>query len=332
MVVILFTSPTMLLAIDYVTCNSGNYDTPVASSTIRFSTDGGATCTITPSSITWVSGDVLEVKAGTTLTVEANWAISVDITVNVKGNIVFDNGKMDLTAGSTLNMYPGSTIACVGGCGNNDQIRIGTAQYSGTELNDINNAPRPTTINSGGSILPVTLLFFKALPHDDVIQLLWATATEKNFDRFVIEKTLDGKDFFEVGTLKGAGTTSTRQDYKFDDLLPVSGRSYYRLKSIDFDGYTEYFDLVRVDFAAAKRVVVSPNPTIGSEINILMNFASETNTQILVVDVFGKEYLRRDLTNAYGKTALPTELTPGTYILKAKSGKDEFITRFIVSK
>ncbi len=323
-------SLSKMLAVTYVTCNSANYNTPVGSSTIRFSTNGGATCTIAPGSITWLAGDILEVKAGTTLTVNASWAIGVDITVNVKGNIVFDNGKLDLTAGSKLTMYPGSTMTCIGGCSNNDQIRIGTAQYKGADLDNINNGSRPTTIGNGGIILPVKLLFFKALPHDDVIQLIWATASEENFDRFVIEKTIDGKDFFEIGTVKGAGTTSVRQDYDFKDTSPVSGRTYYRLKSIDFDGYTEYFEVVRVDFYSEKHVIISPNPIEGSEINIFLNFNSETSTQFIVLDIFGKEYFRSNVETTFAKNVLQSNLSSGTYILKVQSGTDQFISRFIV--
>ena len=48
----------------------------------------------------------------------------------------------------------------------------------------------------------------------------------------------EGKSFQSIAKVKGNGTTTQRHDYFLDDEKPYIGKNYYRLKSVDFDGYT----------------------------------------------------------------------------------------------
>lgn len=95
--------------------------------------------------------------------------------------------------------------------------------------------------------LPVSLLYFRAqaLP-DNRVQLNWATATERDADRFEIQRSRTLAEFGTVGQLPARGTTDTRQLYTFTDDWPDAGTTYYRLRQVDRDGTAHLSEVVAV--------------------------------------------------------------------------------------
>lgn len=93
--------------------------------------------------------------------------------------------------------------------------------------------------------LPVELLFFSAKAEGDVIRTSWSTATERNNSGFVVQRSLDGSHFEDVGTVPGAGDAQQQQDYGWDDRDAPAGRTlYYRLEQRDLDGATTLSEVV----------------------------------------------------------------------------------------
>lgn len=310
------------------TCNSGIWESNSGSTTLTFSKDGGPCISPYNAAFVIAAGDFIDFLAPHNVSLASNISIGVNVTVRFYGAVSFDNGKLDLTTNSTIQLYAGSTLTCSGGCGNNDQIRIGSTQYKGDDLNTINNAPRPTTVGSAG-ILPVNLLFFNGKTVEKQVILQWATAIEKDFNYFVIERSASGKEFYEIGKRKGAGNSNVRIDYKFDDPSPFVGRSYYRLKAVDFDGYTEYFNIVVIDFVDAKSVSIYPNPYRDSEeLTIALNFANDETSYASIYDSRGLEQLSFNFSGPEYKTSIP--LSAGSYILKIRSGSTHYISRLVV--
>jgi hypothetical protein len=89
--------------------------------------------------------------------------------------------------------------------------------------------------------------------------LNWITATELNNSGFEIERSLsptpslregalEQSGWSRIGFVNGNGTSSEVHNYSFADESPAAGKSYYRLKQIDFDGSFEYSNAVEVDF------------------------------------------------------------------------------------
>ena len=84
--------------------------------------------------------------------------------------------------------------------------------------------------------LPVTLLDFTAKDKKDYIELKWSTATEKNNDYFVVQKSDDAEDFTTITTVKGTGNSNIIQNYLYKDLNISNVINYYRLLQVDYDG------------------------------------------------------------------------------------------------
>lgn len=112
-------------------------------------------------------------------------------------------------------------------------------------------------------VLPVELIDFDVTVDEDDIILDWSTASELNNSFFTIEKSTDGENFTEIGTVNGVGNSTEKVDYNFVDTNPTRGINYYRLVQTDYDGTTSYSDVVSINWGGnRKSAVVSlyPNP------------------------------------------------------------------------
>jgi hypothetical protein len=113
--------------------------------------------------------------------------------------------------------------------------------------------------------LPVTLMGFTAKVQQQRVSLAWATASETNNDHFLVERSLDGKSFGVIGKVTGAGSSAVKMNYAFQDAFAPAGIAYYRLRQVDFDGTSEYSNVVavRVKEAGGGTAKVYPNPAAG---------------------------------------------------------------------
>lgn len=116
-------------------------------------------------------------------------------------------------------------------------------------------------------LIPVELTSFTSKVIDNSVLLNWSTATELNNYGFEIQRTSDRSftDWSSIGFINGRGTTSEPQTYSFRDDNLASGKYYYRLKQIDFDGTYEFTHIVEAE-------ILNPN-----EFNLSQNYPNPFN-------------------------------------------------------
>ncbi len=229
--------------------------------------------------------------------------------------------------------------------GKNNNAFSGSGSISGGSLEVKNGSscgsPCPVTggfssCNSGdafctnNSVLPVSLIEFSAKAEGQVVSLKWATASELNFDYFSIERSTDGVSFLEIGQVVGHGTTDERHDYSFVDNNPLNVKLYYRLKTVDFDDYEEYFNIAIVDFGGTRQVSVYPNPVADGKLNVQFNFIPGKATQVQITDMMGAQKVSYDIESTDSQFYLPINLEPGTYIIRLRSDDFNSVSRFMV--
>lgn len=293
--------------------------------------------------VTLGSGASMNVPAGGilivtgNLTLQGNFNMANGGNVVVKGNLNVTNGNVNNTAnfyvfGSTSASGGGKVNGC-DGFGNPGGCNPRTAGGIGNSTDLANNNPSLSDFVDNLGILPVELLHFYLEKNDKEVTLHWATASELNFDRFVVEKTRDGKTFVEIGEREGAGISTSRIDYSFTDKQPLLGRTYYRLKAIDFDGYTEYFGVVTANFEGAEQLIVAPNPAVGNDVKFQLNYSAEGALYCRVLNASGDQVFSSfiqpngfDSEYTIGKT-----LTSGLYFLIVQQGQERKTVRFVVN-
>jgi hypothetical protein len=364
MLLVIFCSAILISGYAQKTCTSNptTINSNINFGSITWTASGGATVTecnnMADGLITFSGNVVVDLANNRTIT------ISNDVNINGNFNISGGNGSvLTVTGGNTLyvagNMgdtdnnniqYNVATVndeIIVDGTlfGKNNNAFTGAGSISGGTL-DVKNGSTcgtPCPVTGGftnctagdafcttNGVLPVELIFFKAFIGIDHIKLSWATASELNFDYFDIEKSTDGTNFKSIATVKGNGTTSERHDYVLTDEKPIIGKSYYRLKSIDYDGYTEYFDVVMVDFDGKKNFAVYPNPTDGIKFNAETNFIPQRNAFVIIYSTNGVEIAHYRISGEQSELTMPVKLEAGLYYAKFISGEFTSVQRFMV--
>lgn len=176
--------------------------------------------------------------------------------------------------------------------------------------------------------LPIELLSFSAKTEVSSIVLNWTTASETNNDFFTIERSVKGKDWEAIGTVDGAGNSSTELNYNFIDQEPLFGKSYYRLKQTDYDGAYEYSKVAHATFEGSINTdaQIYPNPTSG-DLNIIFK---RKDAQWKIVNIIGQDVS----ANATILEQSPFELKinidrleSGIYFIVTDSGPIKFLKK-----
>jgi predicted phosphodiesterase len=97
-------------------------------------------------------------------------------------------------------------------------------------------------------VTPVEITTFNGSFENNTVKLKWNTATEINNLRFDVERKTNNQEWVNVGSVAGAGNSSSPRAYSYSDkTFLFSGKYSYRLKQIDFDGKSSYSKVINVD-------------------------------------------------------------------------------------
>ncbi|MFT4665462.1 MAG: hypothetical protein ACI9RM_000967 [Ulvibacter sp.] len=187
-------------------------------------------------------------------------------------------------------------------------------------------------------MLPVELVDFEAEEKNENVYLNWSTATEINNDYFLIEHSIDGKQFEKIERVDGVGNSVLINHYNFIHKGPVNGVNYYRLRQVDYDGRFEYSDIVSVKLRSEnKEVSVYPNffsESITVKIPLLENnYTSNNERTIKVFGVYNRLVQSHKLPNSDDTIDLNfSELSEGIYFIRADMGNEDFTTLRILKQ
>ncbi|MBC8083540.1 MAG: right-handed parallel beta-helix repeat-containing protein [Hymenobacter sp.] len=178
-------------------------------------------------------------------------------------------------------------------------------------------------LDSDVTVLPVELTEFTATAGGADARLSWATASELNNERFVVERSADGRQFEPVGTVAGHGTTQQAHRYAHTDVGAArAGRLlYYRLRQEDTDGRINFSPvrIVRFEGAGAGPVfTLHPNPTQAGTTLDLTAEAAGQSCRVLLRDLQGRRLHSFGLAGGQ-RHLLPTAALPaGTYLVEVR--------------
>ncbi len=169
--------------------------------------------------------------------------------------------------------------------------------------------------------LPVVLISFESRANTaGQVELFWATAEEINSDVFEIERSVEGKDFIKIGTVKARGTAA---DYFYRDIDVRSGVHYYRLKQLDMDGTFEYSPVIAATTDPNQRNIrIFPTTTKNQ---IFIETPNTIQRQILVFNAWGQLMSPVISDQAVDLTTMP----PGIYFVQVKAGLEKVTARII---
>ncbi|MEX1132445.1 MAG: integrin alpha, partial [Flavobacteriales bacterium] len=143
-------------------------------------------------------------------------------------------------------------------------------------------------------VLPLELLEFTGETERSSNVLRWTTATETGTSHFVLERSIDNRNFISLGVVAAAGNSLASIEYRYEDNDPPQGLAYYRLRMQDLDGSFEHSPVIALQRGTTLNI--HPNPV----------------AELLTWDVQEDQVQRARILDALGRLIADVPATTGT--------------------
>ena len=333
----------------YTATNSGNWSNPATWGPGTKPASPCSGCSITINANVVVTLDVsIKFTGGTVLTIGSDNTSPAALVIPASGGTSIATGYnilLDFASPTTKIVLknPNTTLAAIPGGiydgiftdlanGVVDIKTVGNANlpsifFNGQPTTGVNPGPTntaitgPATLTSNGT-LPIILDHFNAVLNGKQVELDWATLIEVNGDHFGVERSIDGKNWTNLGNITAAGNSETKTSYSYVDRFPVTGANYYRLQMMDKDGKYAYSPVKVVRGVQIKGYSVFPNPA-RDYVNLTMGVDAPSELTIRLVSSTGLVLQERKYSQGAGSTvSIPVFNYPaGNYVLTI-TGKD----------
>ena len=186
--------------------------------------------------------------------------------------------------------------------------------------------------------LPIILSTFTAKKENErSVHLDWSTSSEINSNNFIIERSQDGQDWTDIGTVSAAGNSTNTIAYNYlDSDLPLSSRNlnnilYYKLRLVDLDGKYIHSDIRVVHmnvFNTDNSFAIYPNPSM-QYFNIdLTNIDTQYgDLHLSVYDMMGKRVIKKKILGGGIELLDMSEYPTGLYQVKITQGAKQYQNR-----
>jgi len=123
------------------------------------------------------------------------------------------------------------------------------------------------TLASVTGALPMSWLGVEAIKQNGHVLINWRTANEINCAGYQVEKSGNGLDWLNLGSLVAAYNTPGPNYYTLTDAVPPAAVSYYRIRQTDLDAKYSYSMIVSVRGDRTNTTLMYPIPA-GGVLNI----------------------------------------------------------------
>ena len=269
--------------------------------------------------------------------VNRTWLISEEIAGGSSAQITFQwntsNEGVDFVTNTGLRSdvsvshYNGVIWETVG----NNLMASGYDPYSVTVsgINDFS----PFVVAGPASPLPIELISFNAFSNGKTVEVNWETSMEQNNEYFSVERSVDGIEFTAIAIINGAIHSDEPISYQYEDINPVNGISYYRLRQTDLDGTSTVSEIRSVNHhydgvSDNLNLKLYPNPVKGGIIKAeLEGFIPNDQVAVQIINAKGKVVYSDMLQVAAAgnfkvNIALPTHLSSGLYKLNFRAANE----------
>lgn len=176
--------------------------------------------------------------------------------------------------------------------------------------------------------LSLDLISFKGQSENNVNELNWITANEKDVARFEVERSTGGSSFESIALVTARNENTAANHYAYmDEKAPAT--AYYRLKMIDMDGTASYSNVVvlRKDNEVKYDMRVYPNPATNTL--FIENLANASS--YVITDATGRKVTSVTVSDAeQALTSIDISgLRQGVYFLTVNGNVNSKTVRFM---
>lgn len=174
-------------------------------------------------------------------------------------------------------------------------------------------------LNCHSVLLEIPFTFFEIITANNrKLQLKWNVGDRENLSSFIIQKSVNGFDYVNIGEIRDILHPQYVSSY-FLDIEQASLKACYRILSISKQGQATYSSVkISVDINNLHAPAVYPNPFQNSFF-VSVNAPHNETFTMNILDLFGKRVQSRRLRVNMGINEIPIsthDLKPGIYIIQ----------------
>jgi len=162
-------------------------------------------------------------------------------------------------------------------------------------------------------------------------QIIWQTANEVNVSHFNVQRSLNGKDFINVG--KVSANNKSYSEYHFTDGVSAPSplgegwrEAFYRIESVDKDGRKQYSETRTLNYKpqTLNSVSIYPNPA-----KDVVNIECKGAREQLIIDYLGRT-VYKTMVNGQWTMVNTKQFPKGIYVVKAIMNNGDIKTEKLV--
>ena len=257
----------------------------------------------------------------------------VNTSTALGGTGIGDSTVLDLVgygataAGYETNPAPGITSkkCLVRGGGGCTDVGDNSLDFTASTTFVPQNSASPVNPCNG---LPVTLVSFVGAVVDGKAVLHWQTATEINFNEFIMEKS-GGAGFVPIATIS-SDKILTGGNYVYTDAAILQDKQLYRLKLVDNDGRFRYGAIISVEkvISSINKINIYPNPVMNT---VLINHPKATiGAVIRILNVDGRIVVVKSVALGATQTGIDVlNLPKASYLVSYENGRTRMVGQFV---
>jgi hypothetical protein len=174
------------------------------------------------------------------------------------------------------------------------------------------------------STLPVLLKSFDVKRVDDAVQLNWTIETDQTAEQFVIERSLNGRDFIILGSvavLPGSG----EQTYSYRDLQSIPGTVFYRLSVTGAAAAPAYFGIRKLNGISHTGFDLEMKTGMPGSLVLDCHTAADDQYSLAIYTSNGVKVIQQEIQLQNGTTRKIIDLKPGWYICELRNSRGEAV-------
>jgi hypothetical protein len=182
--------------------------------------------------------------------------------------------------------------------------------------------------------LPLQLLDFSGKRVNEDALLAWKTENELNMLEYIVERSIDGRSYTDVGTLPAANRTGIHYYTLTDPNITSLNAAviYYRLRQKGIDGKYAHSRIIALPVDRTRNIVLFyPNPVI-NEANVAITVNRQERLRVRIIDNKGRLVKQQQWDVLAGSTSLSIDvrnLASGMYYLEIKGEGMDYRKQFI---
>lgn len=173
--------------------------------------------------------------------------------------------------------------------------------------------------------LPIELQDFIVSPgrEEGTASVFWSFSSAFNVERFEIERRTEKGNFEKIKE-----TPFLEDIYEYELNLPLApGQNYFRLKTVDYDGSFEYFEVENIFYHQDDVYKIYPNP---AENQLTISTDEESNYTIQIIDQSGAVIKRYDSAFTNEIQMNIADLPRGSYHVMITNHKQSFTSKLVI--